>query len=447
MKTKLSFFKGILLLFLMFTKLSAQETFELASNTLSNGNKIVIYPVEKQNVEYYPFVDEKIFTKDYQKLLDEKKRLQPIYDSYISARRKDSTTYAKKNQIIENLNSYIFKSKDQILLDKSEILAKELKFNFVVDNQSSQYDGYGMRPKKQLYIIDEKGKYASKSMLKEYIDAVNKDLRDWQPVTPSPETNSYLSLQREISLFPEKNKMTFGKVKSKLPSTKSTYITFKDLFNQDYGNVEGTYKILSKQMSISNDEIKDELIPIENLDSSISSYYVLAENTNSGKLYAINNSGLNEIKSLNNLQKLEGKLISLGYKPYRFNGYPQLYVNTTYYKVEAMPYLYEELEKDNSYLKKLDQHYLKVIALNKQAKIYNTKFEKFLQLYSIQRNRMSTVNINNWTTLTKSGIQLLKQIVKLNDDPIESNSYPLNDKAYDTSFADYVGTSRNILGL
>jgi len=152
--------------------------------------------------------------------------------------------------------------------------------------------------------------------------------------------------------------------------------------------------------------------------------------------------------SAQTIQQVEDKLTTLGYKPYRYNGYQQLYVNTTYYKVEVYPSLLEDLEKDPTYLKKLDQHYLKVIALNKQAKTYNAKFEKFMQLYLVQRNKMSTANINSWTALTKSGIQLLKQIVKLNDDPINSNAFPLNEKAYyESDFADYVGTSRNILGL
>ncbi len=435
----------------MFTKLSAQETFDFTTSigeNLSKSSLNSIFPVEQKSIEYYPVVEGEINTREYQYLLDKKNELQEYYESYRKSKKQDSVYFSKMLKISDLLNTYTTTSKNEILLDDANKLVKELNLYFIVDNQSSFYSGMATKPKEELYIINNKGKYASTSMIKDYTMAVNNRLQMRQEIVPSYQVKAYLETLKEISNFPEKDKTKLGKSKSLKPTTKNAYVMLEDQRLTDYNNIVGKFKIVENKMSLYHEDADFELLPAEQVDKSTSSFYVLVENIDTGKLYAINNYGYNQIKYITAIDLLNDKLISLGYEPYRSEGYPQLYVNTTYYKVQAMPYLYDEIQKDSSYLKKLDQHYLKVIGLKKQANTYNSKFENYLRMYKLQRNQMSTASINNWTALTKSGIQLLKQIVKLNEDPIESDCYPLNEKLYyDTSFADYVGASRNVLGL
>lgn len=108
------------------------------------------------------------------------------------------------------------------------------------------------------------------------------------------------------------------------------------------------------------------------------------------------------------------------------------------------------MKKNNNYLKSVDANFEQLQSLRKQALVYNPKFDKFIRLYRLQRNRMSNADILAWTTLTKSALELNKKFVIVNDKLWGGpEKFPLSENYIkkSTEFDNYFGASMGVLSL
>ena len=462
MKFELSTFKAITSCsILMFANLSAQATFSINSEVISKlkAEQSMVYPVTAKEVEYHPFVKGKIPTNQYQHLVDLKALREKEYDEYVTAKNLGSSYYDKANSIIEMLLDYI-KTNDKNMLNNANALVKELKIpesTFSI-HDSSYNSSPRQKPNIQLFLIDEKGKSASKQTIELYI----KELRSYIRLKKNDEYNAYIpsvvteypELVEEFKNFPEEEKYTDGLVKSNITAKRNAYMIDMEKPLVNLEELKGNYKEISSTMLISADDVENRFLKNE-LSDDLRGYLgypagksnTLMQNIETGKFYMVLYDTFQNILVINDTGNVEKLLTSIGYKTSEQNGHK--YIITKHYKVPCDAILYNTLKKDNQYLKKIDTWFDQMQGLRKQALSYNPKFDNYIRIYRLQRNRMSKADISAWTTLTKSAMALNKQFVALND-KLWSVNYDVLDKSYlknSNDFDNYLGASMGVLGL
>jgi hypothetical protein len=226
----------------------------------------------------------------------------------------------------------------------------------------------------------------------------------------------------------------------------------------DSEDLKGDYKEISSTMAFSDEGVPNEFLKNE-LSEKVRKHFgysnkisTLIEQQNTKKLYVLDygifEKIINNIKNEESQKNTELFLQSLGYKIYTENNLR--YLKTKYYQVQCNELLINTLKKNSDYLKNIDSYFEQLQSLRKQALGYNSKFDKYIRLYRLQRNRMSKADIVAWTTLTKSALELNKKFVIVNDklwgDP---EKFPLSENYIknSTEFDNYLGTSRGVLGL
>jgi|GEM_PF-1452337 len=456
MKFEFSTFKTVascsLMMFANYS-LSAQETFKINAETIKaiSNNESFIYPVENKEIDYYPFVEGKVRTESYQNFLDSQADLKESYNDYISDSNNNSERNSKRLKIIELLNSYILNSKDEQSLDEAYRLSKDLNLKYIIENNSSSYNGWGVKPKKTLYIKDENGKYASKSMLKEYLSSIINDKNFENRISKSYKSKKYLQKLEEEKEMNESEKYEMGQIKSEKLSKRKAYIVLKNQEIKNFSAIYGTYKEISSTMLISNEEVEDRFLENELSDdvrkyygSGLEKYNTLIENTVNGKFYVMPYGVYRNILAVNSDEIALKELASLGYK------IDDSFINTKHFKVQVTDALKKRLEKEKDYLLKLDSLYEQQQSVRKQIIAVTPKLANYVKLYRLQRNRMSKADISAWTVLTKSATILNKKQVDLTDklwgwNDIH-NSYESYSK-YSSEFIDYLGASTGVLGL
>lgn len=229
-------------------------------------------------------------------------------------------------------------------------------------------------------------------------------------------------------------------------------------FPIDSEELKGTYKEISSNMAFSDEGITNKFLKNE-LSEKVKTHFdysnkisTLIEQQDTKKLYVLDYDVftriIDNIKRNDSQNDTEAFLQSLGYKVYSENNYR--YINTKYYKVECKELLVNTLKKNSSYLKNIDANFEQLQSLRKQALVYNPKFDKFIRLYRLQRNRMSKSDISAWTELTKSALELNKKFVNVNDKLWGGpEKFPLSENYIksSTEFDDYLGASMGVLGL
>lgn len=228
-------------------------------------------------------------------------------------------------------------------------------------------------------------------------------------------------------------------------------------FRIDSEELEGNYKEISSTMAFSDEGVTDKFLKNElsenvRLAFDLSNVSTLIEKQDTKKLYVIDYSVfkriIGNIKDEESRKYNENFFQSLGYKIHTEKSYR--YIHTKYYKIECDEHLVKIMKNNTNYLKNIDNYFEQLQSLRKQALVYNPKFDRFIRLYRLQRNRMSKADISAWMTLTKSALELNKKFVIVNDKlwggPTKyelSKNYLQNSKEFD----DYLGASMGVLGL
>lgn len=172
--------------------------------------------------------------------------------------------------------------------------------------------------------------------------------------------------------------------------------------------LKGSFSVVSNKMGFHDQDVSGHFLKYE-LSEEVMKYYdlsesnvLLVENENTKKLYMMESSFLKNInKEKEEKQKYEADretidrfMQSLGYKPYTIG--ENLYVKTKYYRIWCTMVTLEVLQKDKDYLKKVDNWYEQRESIRKQIITTIPKFDHYVRLYRVQRNRMSKADISAW---------------------------------------------------
>lgn len=434
--------------------LSAQEKLTIDSEVINQVkiNENDIKAILNKEIEYYPLVSSKVKTHSYTMFLDSKNNYKESYDDYLKDKNDYETQYNKRTEILNLLNSYLTTNKDTSLLDKANNLANDLKLEFQVENKSSKYAGWGAKPKQLLYIKQD-NKYASKSMLQEFYDILKLQTGRKIDISMTDSAKRYLDMIEEEKTLTDKYKFEDGFVKSENKSKRFAYFPNEDKQILNLSSLKGEYDVISKYMKIAEETREGKFIEGEVSDQVKKEYgsdsegSILIKNSNDNSYFLLSHDIYDKIGRSNYDNKSVKLVQSLGYKIFDENGYK--FIFTKHYKVPCNVYLLSVLEKDKNYLTNIDLRFERMQTLRKQALTYIPKFENYVRLYRLQRNKMSKTDISAWTTLTKSALTLNNQFVELND-KMWGADYEILDKNYlkfSNEFDDYLGASKGVLGL
>lgn len=335
----------------------------------------------------------------------------------------------------------------------SEVISKlkaEQRMVYPITTREVEYYPFvkGKVPTSQYEIFLQSKKYFEQEY-NDYMKSPNKS----NSYTPAFVTEYPKMLEEEKS-FSEEEKYTDGLVKSNMIAKRNAYMIDMEKPLMNLEELKGNYKEISSTMLISADDVENRFLKNE-LSDDLRSYLgypsgksnTLMQNIDTGKFYLVLYDTFQNILVINDTGNVEKLLTSMGYKTYEQNGHK--YIITKHYKVPCDAILYNTLKRDKEYLKKIDIWFDQMQGLRKQALSYNPKFDNYIRIYRLQRNRMSKADISTWTTLTKSAMALNKQFVALND-KLWSVNYDVLDKSYlknSNEFDNYLSVSIGVLTL
>ncbi|UWY26922.1 hypothetical protein N4T20_14455 [Flavobacterium sp. TR2] len=180
--------------------------------------------------------------------------------------------------------------------------------------------------------------------------------------------------------------------------------------------------------------------------------FFLYKNNSTNKLYGIREENLKLLKDYVQAQEMIKIVQKLGYKVYETN---ETYYENYYYiksktcEVKLDNWTYNELKKNPSYINSLDNYQIKLKSLVQQTVPHSKNLDKYIGLYRIQRNKMSTANINAWKNATTQAQKLNNQIAKLEEQYAGNYSFTPFDRMMGLrqQFTDNLGASKGVLGM
>lgn len=199
-------------------------------------------------------------------------------------------------------------------------------------------------------------------------------------------------------------------------------------------------------------ELVDNSIEYNNDGSLSETIYSIYKNDSSGKLYAIKNESLKSISDYAKTKELIKIVEKQGYKVYQTN---EAYYENYYYiksktcEIKLDNWTYNELKKNPSYFTSLDNYQIKLKSLVEQTIPHSKNLDKYIGLYRIQRNKMSTANINAWKNATAQAQKLNDQISKLGEQYAGNYSFTpfYRMTGLRQQFTDNLGASKGVLGM
>ncbi|SEN04164.1 hypothetical protein SAMN05421856_11268 [Chryseobacterium taichungense] len=457
MKFEFSTFKTVAscsILMLTNLSLSGQEKLiiddEVVSKVKINNNEVSV--IIMKEIDDYNLVKGKVMTHRYSMFLNSKNDYKEFYDEYINSKKSHNIKYDKRIEIINLLNTYL-NEKDDRLLDKAAKLANELNLKFEIDDKSSTYAGWGVKPKKILYIKKE-NKYASKSMLKEYMDILSLQTVKNEDGQMPDSAQRYLRMVEEEKSLTEEYKYEDAFVKSTDKLKRTAYFQDSEKTISNFSTIKGTYDVISKYMTIARETIEGKFLENEVSDKIFEEYgqdgegSILIKNSENNSYYLLSHEIYDRIRTSNFANEGIAIAKKFGYTIYDDKGYK--YIKTKYYDISCNGSLSKILQKDQDYLKKLDIWFEQREAIRKQTILMIPKLDHYVRLYRMQRNRMSKADISAWTTLTKSANLLNKKQVDLNDKLFgwtDRNDSDKNYYKYSDDFINYLSASKGVLGI
>lgn len=227
--------------------------------------------------------------------------------------------------------------------------------------------------------------------------------------------------------------------------------------------LKGSFNVVSNKMGFHDQDVSGHFLKYE-LSEEVIKYYdlpesnvLLVENENTKKLYIMESSflkNINKEKEEKQKDEVDRETInifmqSLGYKTYKIG--ENLYVKTKYYRIWCNTSTLEVLQKDKDYLKKMDSWYEQRQSIRKQLILLSPKLKHYIQLYNVQRNRMSKSDILAWSSLTKSAIALNDKEVDYLVNKLfgfsDINGIEEKQNKAISEISEYIAASRGVLGL
>lgn len=182
-------------------------------------------------------------------------------------------------------------------------------------------------------------------------------------------------------------------------------------------------------------------------------YYIFKKDS-TGTLYAIRDSYFKYINDYTQTEGILDIIHKLGYKEYKSNDpYGEdknLYIKTKTCEIRLDNQIFLKLKENPNYITQLDNDQLKLSSLVKQSVTHSKTLDRYLSIYNIKRNKMSSTDLTAWRNATKQALIFGKQIDKISEKYDDVYSImPLNKSYYNTlsSFNENVLASKGVLGM
>lgn len=429
-----------------------QENISISSEEmkilLTKYDEILVYPVQQKTVTEYEKADDIVALEkrdaDYEDKKLQREHLNRSQTHRNIRRAPDPideynkrTEYSSKKQeavrtILSKINSYLSSKEKyrhkQHFLKEAQTLADEYKINIVISEKENVPKGaYANTIRRTLRLYDDNKRIDDKD-----IEKYKLELSGMEKVEPKK--------PKEI------------RVKEKLEEYKNetterlAYIV--DLNTIDPLQIVGEFKVLGDEYWISKStnyhNVQNELVPDNTNRYNRKSPLLLNIETN--QLYYIEaKSFVNALKGVKEFEQLKIAISKYGYKVDE-NGK----IKTKMVTVVLGQWLINSLNDNPNYLKQLDADYAKIVELTKQYPAYSKTLDRYIGLYRIQRNKMSTSDINAWRSSTEKADKLFRQIYELKE-KYEFNYWSINPNIDQSKiiddFMDNLTVSRHILGV
>lgn len=277
----------------------------------------------------------------------------------------------------------------------------------------------------------------------------------------SQETNS-LSISQDVCKYMKEKDLKLQRIihDTIIETKRPVLFMSNELLNDD--EIIGLYSATSmKYRYARRDDRRGKYIESELVDNSLEynndgslseTIYNIYKNDSSGKLYAIKDENLKSISEFAKTKELIKIAEKQGFKVYQTN---EAYYENYYYiksktcEIKLDNWTYSELQKNPSYITLLDNYQIKLKSLVQQTVPHSKTLDKYLGLYRIQRNKMSTANINAWKIATTQAQKLNDQIFKLGEQYAGNNSFTPFDQltSLRRQFTDNLGASKGLLNM
>ena len=288
---------GLALLFSQ-TNVFSQEKITITPELLeivkksSSISKLQVYPVTSKEVDYYPYVEGQVNTREYNLLLERLKERKPDYDKYRIEVVKDSLYRTDIQTIVSNIDKYLASNEKSEIkanyLIEAQAIANKNKIevqgnrNSLITQSLNNYGG--AFPEKKTYVLHNGKKSSSKGDLEFYKQSIqNMEMRD---VNVSYGAKKYIELLNEEKTI---QKTESGQVRSDKKTKRIAY--FITEIPLDVNTLIGEFEISTDEyilnyVDVENEHSKNELsvnnrdsnrLPILKKSSSGELFYVSAE--------------------------------------------------------------------------------------------------------------------------------------------------------------------------
>ncbi|WP_332454189.1 hypothetical protein [Chryseobacterium aquaticum] len=351
------------------------------------------------------------------------------------------------------LTNLSLSGQEKLIIDDEVVSKVKINENDIKVIASKEIDDYTFIKGKVLtyyYDLFLDSKKAAKESYDEYMNNPNKSSSYIPPVV-----KEYPEMLEKEKTFSEEYKYKDGLVKSANKSKRIAYFEDAQKSISNFSTMKGDYEVISKYMTIARETIDGKFVENEVSDKIFKEYgqdgegSILIKNSENNSYYLLSHDIYERIGTSNFAN--EGIVIAkkFGYTIYDDKGYK--YIKTKYYDISCSGSLNGILQKDKDYLKKIDVWYEQRQSIRKQLIPLLPKLKHYIQLYNVQRNRMSKSDILAWSSLTKSAIALNDKEV----DYLVNKLFGFSDRCgieekqnkVISEISEYIAASRGVLGL
>jgi len=457
-------FKNLLTLFMILniSLVKAQQlssftiTPELSQKILPTLRSFYVFHASYKEIEYHALDTGQVISKNYKLTLEEANKYKPAYDAYLTEQKVISDKKLAVQSIIGNVNSFLnsddkYDIKEHYLIEAQQI-ADSNDFKVVIDDNRIKLkslldtQNFNTSHDKRTLMVYYKDKHISKNELKLYTEAIAK--MKFEEPKRTGNYNEYVNISEELKHI---KKTETGKIESTKTSKRFAYKV--DSLSININTLEGKFIEIPKKWTVVYQNIhnyfKNELIDNMDVhyDKEFSEAFPLIKNIDTNDYYYVmTNDYVKSIKQIQQQQEILDIVHKLGYKEY-LDG-DELYIKSKTSEVKLDFYTHNQLSKNPAYINILDNDQIKIASLVKLTISHSTTLDKYLSLYNMQRNRMSTTSINAWRIATAQAQKLNDQIYSLREKYESNYSFRLIDKSNTFSiFLDNLLASKGVLGM
>lgn len=441
-----------MLLFLITSKVSAQEvkiTPELSKKTIEEHgvNDFDVFPVKYKEIEYRKLLNGEVMSNYYKQLLDELEEYKPGYDYYVQQQNDLKKCIANIDKFLESDEKYDVKEQYlkevQSIADKYKITVIGKDDRFISKFRARSSYGHDRELKDiQVYAFMD-GKRTSKNDAKSFKDGLI-EVMELQSTNEYAIYSAYVNLTERLKKVP---KTQPGKVLSDEISKRFAYIVEGNSIGIE--NLSGNFTILAGNFTLQKEDFQDKRVKNELVQEGDYKAYPIIQRVGTDEFYYItSNYFLQYVSSAQFLNDVVALVNKAGYKEYYRSSDGAAFIKTKTAEISLDGWIYKMLKSNPNYITEFDNDQLNIASLVKQTISHSKTLDKYIGLYRIQRNRISSANVAAWRVATTNAQKLHDRIYKLSEKYEGNYSFSLLNKS-DThqEFLDNLLASKGVLGM